>query len=63
MRKLSAAIAVIVHRGVAGTNRFRFTGFLRNRALKRGRYRLVGAPTDLARNKGKSVRATFRIKR
>ena len=62
MRKLSAAIA-FTHKGVAGTNRFRFTGFLRNRALKRGRYRLVGTPTDLAKNKGKAVRATFRIKR
>ena len=51
------------HAGKAGTNRFRFTGFLRNRALKRGSYRLVGTPTDLAKNKGKSVRASFRIKR
>jgi hypothetical protein len=51
------------HAGNAGTNRFRFTGFLRNRALKRGSYRLVGTPTDLAKNKGKSVRASFRIKR
>jgi hypothetical protein len=51
------------HAGKAGTNRFRFTGFLRNRALKAGRYRLVGTPTDLAKNKGKSVRASFRIKR
>ena len=47
----------------AGTNRFRFTGFLRNRALRRGSYRLVGTPTDPAKNKGKSVRASFRIKR
>ena len=51
------------HAGQLGVNRFRFTGFLRNRALKAGRYRLVGTPTDLARNKGKSVRAAFRIKR
>jgi hypothetical protein len=51
------------HVGKGGTNRFRFTGFLRNRALKRGSYRLVGTPTDLAKNKGKSVRASFRIKR
>ena len=51
------------HAGKAGTNRFRFTGFLRNRALRPGRYRLVGTPTDLAKNKGKSVRASFRIKR
>ena len=32
------------------------------RKLKRGRYRLVGTPTDLAKNKGKTVRTTFRIK-
>lgn len=51
------------HAGKAGTNRLRFTGFLRNRALKRGSYRLVGTPTDPAGNKGKSVRASFRIKR
>jgi hypothetical protein len=51
------------HAGKAGTNRFRFTGFLRNRALRRGSYRLVGTPTDAAKNKGKSVRASFRIKR
>ena len=51
------------HSGKAGANRFRFTGFLRNRALRPGRYRLVGTPTDLAKNKGKSVRASFRIKR
>ena len=51
------------HAGKAGTNRIRFTGFLRNRALRRGSYRLVGTPTDPANNKGKSVRASFRIKR
>jgi hypothetical protein len=30
------------HRGAAGPNRFRFSGRLRSRALKPGRYRLVG---------------------
>lgn len=51
------------HAGHAGTNRFRFTGFLRNRALRPGSYRLVGVPTDAAKNRGKSVRASFRIRR
>ena len=51
------------HAGKAGTNRLRFTGFLRNRALRRGSYRLVGTPTDPAKNKGKSVRTSFRVKR
>ena len=51
------------HAGKAGTNRLRFTGFLRNRALRRGSYRLVGTPTDPAKNKGKSVRTSFRIRR
>jgi hypothetical protein len=49
------------HSGTAGTNSFRFTGFLRKRPLRVGRYRLVGVPTDLAGNRGSSVRAKFRI--
>ncbi len=51
------------HAGKAGANRFRFTGFLRNRALRPGSYRLVGTPTDPAKNKGKSIRASFRVRR
>jgi Ca2+-binding RTX toxin-like protein len=49
--------------GAAGANDFRFTGRLRGRKLRPGRYRLVGVPTDLAGNRGKPVRAPFRIVR
>jgi hypothetical protein len=51
------------HRGRAGNNSFRFTGFVRRRALRRGSYRLSGVPTDAAGNKGRTVRARFRIRR
>lgn len=51
------------HSGVAGVNRFNFTGFLRDRALRRGRYRLIAVPVDPARNRGRAVRAGFRVKR
>jgi hypothetical protein len=49
------------HNGTRGTNRFRFTGFVRNRKLRPGRYRLVGVPVDASKNKGRQVRARFRI--
>jgi Ca2+-binding RTX toxin-like protein len=51
------------HRGAAGANSFRFSGRLRNRKLRPGRYRLVGVPTDAAGNVGVPVRASFRIVR
>lgn len=51
------------HQARGGNNSFRFTGFVRRRALRRGSYRLTGLPTDAARNKGLAVRARFRIKR
>ena len=51
------------HQGAAGTNRFRFTGRLRRRKLAPARYRLVGVPTDAAGNRGRAVRARFRIVR
>jgi hypothetical protein len=51
------------HSGQAGANSFRFTGRLRGRKLRPGRYRLVGLPTDLAGNSGAAIRATFRIVR
>jgi hypothetical protein len=51
------------HKGVKGKNSFRFTGFVGRRRLAPGRYRLVGVPVDAAKNKGRAVRAGFRIRR
>jgi hypothetical protein len=51
------------HKGKKGVNRFRFTGFVRRRALRPGAYRLVGVPVDEAKNKGRAVRTRFRIRR
>jgi hypothetical protein len=45
----------------AGLNSFRFTGRLRGRKLRPGRYRLVMVATDAAKNKSKPTRAKFRI--
>ena len=47
--------------GVAGANRFRFSGRLRNRALARASYRLVARATDAAGNRSTVKRAAFRI--
>ena len=52
-----------VHTGNPGGNRLRFSGRLRRRALRPGRYRLVGTPADAAGNRGAAVRASFRITR
>jgi uncharacterized delta-60 repeat protein len=50
------------NRGVAGTNRFRFTGRLSARRLRPGRYRLVATPSaDGLR--GDAARASFRVRR
>ena len=49
------------HAGVAGANRFRFSGRLRNRALARASYRLVARATDAAGNRSAVKRAAFRI--
>jgi dipeptidyl aminopeptidase/acylaminoacyl peptidase len=49
------------HSGKAGLNRFRFTGRLRGRKLRPGRYRLVLVATDAAGNKSKARRMKFRI--
>jgi hypothetical protein len=49
--------------GQAGLNTLRFSGFLRNKPLRRGRYALVATPTDVAGNRGKAVRAKFAIRR
>ena len=51
------------HSGAAGANSFRFSGRIRGRALRRGRYRLVARPVDLAGNRGKVTRRAFRILR
>ncbi|MEA2440929.1 MAG: large repetitive protein [Thermoleophilaceae bacterium] len=51
------------HAGVAGQNRFKFTGRLRNRKLKPGSYRLVAVATDSAGNRSPAKRRTFRIVR
>jgi hypothetical protein len=47
--------------GVAGENKFRFTGRLAGRRLRRGKYRLVATPST-AGNVGTAVRAKFRIR-
>lgn len=44
-----------------GKNSFKFSGFLKGKALKAGSYRLVGVPTDAAGNKGRSFNASFTI--
>jgi hypothetical protein len=46
--------------GVAGQNRFHFTGRLRGRKLRTGRYRLYARPT-VGGVKGKAVSTRFRI--
>lgn len=46
----------------AGTNQPRFSGRLRNRALKPGRYRLAATATDAAGNKSAPANANFKIK-
>jgi hypothetical protein len=50
------------HSGKAGANSFRFTGYVNGKRLKAGSYRLVGTPTDRSKNKGRSVRASFKIR-
>jgi hypothetical protein len=49
--------------GGAGANSLRFSGRLRGRKLKVGRYRLVAVAVDKAGNKSKARRKGFRIKR
>jgi virginiamycin B lyase len=49
--------------GKAGSNRFRFTGRLRGRKLKPGRYYLVARSTDSVGNRSKAKRVKFRIVR
>jgi hypothetical protein len=49
------------HSGVAGTNRLRFSGRVKRRALKRGRYRLLAVAVDAAGNRSTQLRRSFRI--
>ena len=49
-------------KGVAGANKFRFTGRLRRHALPRGSYRLVATPKETAGATGSAVRVRFTIR-
>jgi hypothetical protein len=49
------------HIGTAGLNRFKFTGRLARRRLRRGHYRLVATATDAAANESTPARRSFRI--
>ena len=49
--------------GSQGTNSLRFTGRLGTSLLKRARYRLTAVPRDAAGNRGRAIRARFRIAR
>jgi hypothetical protein len=51
------------HTGTAGLNRFKFTGRLAGRRLRRGNHRLVATATDAAANKSTAARTSFRIMR
>jgi hypothetical protein len=47
--------------GIAGLNKFRFTGRFANHRLRRGKYRLVATPSNAAKV-GTAARARFRIR-
>ena len=49
------------HAGVAGTNRLRFSGRVKRRALKRGSYRLLAVAVDAAGNRSTQRSRAFRI--
>jgi DNA-binding beta-propeller fold protein YncE len=51
------------HLGATGPNNFRFTGRLRGRRLRLGRYRLRAVATDPAGNRSRPQRSRFRIVR
>jgi hypothetical protein len=61
-RKLKALRGSFTVRGKAGSNRFHFSGRLRHRKLRPGRYVLVGTPGSGA-VKGRAVSVRFRIVR
>jgi len=47
--------------GTAGANKFKFTGRIGDRRLRKGAYRLVATPTTGAKT-GAAARARFRIR-
>ncbi|MBI5310819.1 MAG: CSLREA domain-containing protein [Actinobacteria bacterium] len=51
------------HAGSSGANKFSFTGRVRRRPLKPGRYRLSGTPVDAGDNSGKPVVSSFTVRR
>jgi hypothetical protein len=61
-RRYRTAKGSFTHNGKAGANRFRFTGYVGGKRLRRGSYRLVGVPRDPSKNKGRTVRASFKIR-
>jgi hypothetical protein len=61
-KKLRTLRGSFTVRGKSGSNRFRFSGRLRHKKLKPGRYVLVATPGTGA-FKGKAVSAHFRIVR
>ena len=54
-------VGAFAHSGKAGTNRFRFSGRVKRRALKRGSYRLLAVAVDAAGNRSTQLRRAFRI--
>src|SRR5215211_1049890 len=60
-RRRAPLAGSFAHSGHAGTNAFRFTGRLRNRPLRPGRYTLVATATDGAGNTSKPVTARFTV--
>jgi hypothetical protein len=59
--RYSTLAVPFTHLGVAGANRFRFTGRLRAHRLQSGSYRLVATPSADGR-RGDTKRTRFRIK-
>ena len=51
------------HAGARGANSLRFRGRLGTRFLRRASYRLTAAPRDAAGNRGRAIRASFRVVR
>ncbi len=62
-KRYKALKGSFTHAGGAGANSLRFSGRLVKRPLRPGRYRLVGTARDVAGNKSKAVRTSFRIVR
>ncbi len=52
-----------IHQGHVNSNRVTFSGRLRGRKLKPGRYRLRGVATDLASNRSRLKRIRFQVAR